>query len=104
MKKMEEKQKELNNNYIKINMENYDKSNRSFDYSDIKPNQNDIISKAKESIYKFQNQIKPILDLKINNNNKNNKFDSPRLYYNNSEQNSKNLKNNNINIIIFQIF
>ena len=90
MKKMEGKQKEINNNFLKINIDNYDKSNRSFDYSDSKNNQNDIISKAKESIYKFQSQLKTALD---STNINNNKFDSPRMYINNSEQNPRNFKN-----------
>jgi len=41
----------------------YDKSKRSYDYSNSKNNKKDIISKAIESIYKFQNQMKPILNI-----------------------------------------
>jgi len=40
-----------------------DKSKCSYDYSNSKSNKKDIISKAKESIYKFQNKMKPILNI-----------------------------------------
>ena len=75
---MDEKRKELNNNnYLIINTENYTKSNNAFDYFDSKKNENDVLSKAKESILKFQNRIKP--NSEVNN-----------IKYNNSEQNQQN--------------
>ena len=52
MNKVELMKKEINNKFTNINNVNYDKSNLTFNYSDSNNNHNDIISKAKESIYK----------------------------------------------------
>ena len=78
MNKIEIRKKELNSKFTNIN--NYDSSNIIFNYSDSNNNQNDIISKAKESIYKFQNQISPKIET-----NKIKKFTSQGIGYSTSE-------------------
>ena len=76
---MDEKKKELNNNYMHLNIEKPTKANSLYDLK--KANENDVLSKAKESILKFQNRIKSNTDINKNNSK-----------YNKTEQNQKNKK------------
>ena len=72
---MENKNKE-SNNFLSIN--SYDKSNRFIDYSDSTKNNNDILLKAKESIFNFHNKMEQKIE------NKNKIYNYTDLNYNNN--------------------
>ena len=91
MKKNEQIDKDPSNNYRRRNIEKSNNTKESYDYSDSNNAHNDILSKAKESIYKFQNQINPTLDpTYINTNfNINNYSSSPATNYSKTEHTTK---------------